>query len=108
MERDDLGAQEFAQRLTGAGLDRARLVRSYRRWVLNGARAQGCWSAGWVVAGLSAFLAVDGWIAGFRSPLLLAGCAVGIAVGIGLARVAARREREWRRANPWSGPEEVG
>jgi peptidoglycan/LPS O-acetylase OafA/YrhL len=100
------GPTEFARQYKAASpTDRARIIASYRDWVFEGARAQGRWpAAGLVLGGGSAFVSVMALLDGPRSPIFIGVLILGVCLGVFSARVAARREREWRKANPWRGP----
>jgi len=104
MEAPDIGPKAFALKLRAAApSERGRLFASYRDWVRAGAKAQGIWAGGFVLLGVSAFAAIDGWFSGFRSPLYLGVCVIALGVGTAGAAIAMRREKQWRQANPWSG-----
>lgn len=105
MEAPDVGPKAFASRLKTAGPpESGRLFDSYSSWVRAGAKAQGTWAWSSVLLAGSAFAGVDGWISGLRSPLYLGVCFVALALGAAGFGVAMRREKQWRQANPWSGP----
>lgn len=101
--KDGIDAKDLAARLKAASpAERSALTSNYIGWIFRGARAQG-WrgGVGMTVLGVSAFVALESAIYGFRSIWICALAALGALVGILLTRVAFRRERNWRRENPF-------
>lgn len=81
------------------------MIASYRDWIVYGARAQGVWQWGVVLLGVSAFSFGEVWfVARERSAAFLATASFGLISGLGGTWIAFRRERAWRKANPWRGP----
>jgi hypothetical protein len=108
MHDGDAGKKAFASQLKAASpSERGRLISSYRDWVRAGAAAQGIWAGGFVLLGVAAFAAVIGWFNGVRSLPYEAACAVAFLAGVLGSRVAMKRERRWRQANPWGRPESI-
>ena len=76
---------------------------SFSEWIKQGARAQGAWGWGIVLVGGGLCAALISWIDGLRSAPLYAICALVTLVGAPISREAFRRERKWRRDNPFHG-----
>lgn len=90
---------------TASAEERRRALGAYSAWIWAGAKAQGGWRWGLVLFAAALFLAFRLGIAGLGSPLMYAGCAVAALAGFLITRVGFRRERDWRRRNPFrSGP----
>jgi len=105
--KDDFEPKKFGHLYAIAThAERSRLISSYRDWIFAGAKAQGIWSGGIIILGISAYTLVLGVADGSRSPLLIGACVAGVVIGAFVFGIAARREREWRCANPWRGPGE--
>jgi hypothetical protein len=101
--KDGIDPKDLAARLKAASpSERQELTSNYIAWIFRGARAQG-WrgGVGMIVLGLSAFVALESAIYGFRSVWIYVLAALGAAIGILLVRVAFRRERDWRREHPF-------
>jgi hypothetical protein len=101
-------AREFARRLENADrVQKAQLVGSYAAWVKAGTKAQGPWGllCGVAVGAAGACLF---WLIGDRSPLIVVLGAVALAGAVYAFLMAGKREAEWRRANPWRPPENLG
>jgi hypothetical protein len=82
--------------------ERHQILKSYLGWLRDGARAQGWRGAvGAVLFGGMIFLLFDMLIEDINSPLLLVFCMAGALLGASISYFAFRREREWRRQNPF-------
>jgi hypothetical protein len=101
--KNGIDPRKFAEHVKAAGPDERReLVSRYERWVFAGARAQGRLNQfGVAILGVAVFaiflLAVEhvgSWIS-------YAVSMIGVGIGLPLAVRASRRERDWRRANPF-------
>lgn len=100
---DGIDAKEFSNRWKAANRsERPELIAKYFVWIVEGARAQG-WrgTAGVMLFASSLFVSLLGIIYGSGLVWLYAACALGAIAGFLLMRVAFRRERDWRRANPF-------
>lgn len=103
MLKNGIDPKEFAERIKSASAnERWQLLGAYARWIAKGAKAQGVFGlVGILLLGASAYLALMLPVAGLGSITAYFGCALFAIVGIFLFRIAARREREWREANPF-------
>src|SRR5262249_7252077 len=96
--------RDLARRLSEASsVERREILRRYCAWVFQGTKAQGWYSAGFVLSGVSLFVALDLLITGLRNPLAYMLSGIGLFVGAQLLSVAVRRERDWRRDHPLEG-----
>lgn len=86
--------------------ERRALWASYGEWIKAGAKAQGPWAWGVALFGVSMFVSLLVAACGVGSIAIYVACGLGAAVGFFIARIAFRRERDWRRAHPfyeWRG-----
>lgn len=100
---DGIDAEEFSNRLKTANRsERSALFGKYRDWIVQGARAQG-WhgTAGVLLFGSPFFVSLLGAIYSLNWGWVYMICALGAVSGFLFMRVAFRRERDWRRANPF-------
>ena len=93
----------FEARLVSASPDeRKALWAKYWIWITEGAKAQSWYGpAGGVLLGGATVVAIVGVIAGWAGVYVLVGCALIACVGGFLFHTAAKRERQWRRDNPF-------
>lgn len=103
MKADGVDPNELARRFKEADLSgRVRLMGRYKSWIVAGAQAQGPFRYGFVLLALSIFSAL---MIAIRLPDRIWLCALCVPfglIGAWLSFIAARRERDWRRAHPFS------
>ena len=101
--KDGIDAKRLLDRLKPASpMERRELTQKYIAWIFLGAKAQG-WrgGVGLMALGSSALLGLESAIYEVRSIWIYVIAAFGICIGFLLARAAFRRERDWRRENPF-------
>src|SRR5690349_11312538 len=80
--------------------ERQQLQLTYADWILRGTAA----GRPWIVSAISVWgLAAAGMGIWWPSPIIIAGFAFAMVVGVWLFRVGARKERLWRQRNPFRG-----
>ena len=101
MTRDEMRKLLRGLRTAEPG-ERQRVFASYADWIRQGAKAQGVVAkSGMVLLGVCAFIPLLVTVRGVGSPWIYAGSGLGAVIGLALAWRGARRERDWRRANPF-------
>ena len=109
--KNGIDRRTFATALRAADpAGRRTLTREYRDWVFRGAKEQGWYASGGILLGGSVFATLlptfDG--SGFYPIWLYLVCGLAALLGAALLRVGFRKERDWRRANPffeWKRPD---
>lgn len=101
MERE--AVRKFREDLKTASPDeRAHKRARYGAWLKAGAKAHGLVGhGGFMLLAVCAFCILLAAIRGFETLPIYAALAAGGAIGVTGAWVGARRERKWRRANPF-------
>lgn len=103
MKKNGIDARAFAEHLESLPqAERKKLIREYKKWIYDGAQAQGTiGGVGVVLFGGSLATPLFFIIGGSFSIPVFAVSALGAIAGFILARKGARQEREWRDANPF-------
>ena len=103
MRKHGIDLKEISARLETMSPDeRAKVWASYRSWIAKGAKVQG-WqgSVGAMILGASLFALLITAINQMGTPLLYGTPVLAAGFGVFLFCKGARREREWREANPF-------
>ncbi len=103
MRKNGIDPKELSARLESMpASERKKIWANYGLWIAAGAKAQG-WLGyiGAMAIGLSAFIPVIAAVNQVGTLLIYSACAFAAGFGFFLFRIGARREREWRKSNPF-------
>ncbi len=81
--------------------DRPLIKARFGAWIMAGAKAQGMYNWGGALLPVGVFAAIMLYVQGLNAWPFYVLCVFAAVAGAACMRIAMRRERTWRRANPF-------